>query len=41
MERKLLSNMGKKFLKFLRLAKKNKIDVIVGISPGLDFDYKK
>lgn len=30
----------KQFLKFLRLAKINKIDVIVGISPGLDFKYK-
>ena len=29
----------KKFLKFLRLAKKHKIEVIVGISPGLDFNY--
>ena len=28
------------FHKFLKHAKKNKIEVIVGISPGLDFDFK-
>ena len=28
------------FLKFLRFSKTNNIDVIVGISPGLDFNYK-